>query len=242
MSLIQLAQVTKSYGSGEARFHALHNVNLQIAQEELVAIMGPSGSGKSTLLHLMAGLDQPESGQVIFDGKVLNDAGDKTLAILRRQRIGFIFQFFNLIPVLTARENVAVPLILDGISRATALQRADEVLVAVGLAGRKHSLPAQLSGGQQQRVAIARALVIRPRLILADEPTGALDSETGQDIVRLLLQLVRQHQSTVVIVTHDPRVAAHANRIIHLKDGKVVDDSRLSQGKSVLQSEIAAAV
>lgn len=241
MSLVKLEGVTRTFGTGDAQFHALRQVNLSVEQGELVAIMGPSGSGKSTLLHLIAGLDQPSVGRVHFDGRPLNDLPDKTLSVLRRQQIGFIFQFFNLIPALTSRDNVAVPLLLDSVPRAKAFQRADEVLASVGLSDRAAHLPAQLSGGQQQRVSIARALVINPALILADEPTGALDSETGQEVIRILMRLVRQQQCTVILVTHDPRVAAFADRIISFRDGRVADDSVVSKRAPQTEHALASA-
>ncbi|NUQ05836.1 MAG: ABC transporter ATP-binding protein [Anaerolineae bacterium] len=225
--IVRVEGLTRTYGSGETAFTALNQVSLSVSQGEMVAVMGPSGSGKSTLLHLIGGLDRPTAGSVQIDGALLNDLNDKALSALRRRRIGFIFQTYNLLPALTARENVAMPLILDGIRRSTALDRAGEVLAAVGLQDRADYRPTALSGGQQQRVGIARALVIQPALILADEPTGALDSETGQDIIRLIRQLATRQRQTIMLVTHDARVAAHAARIINLKDGSIVDDNRL---------------
>lgn len=226
--IVTIDNLTRTYRAGENQIHALKNVNLEINRGELIAIMGPSGSGKSTLMHLIGGLDRPTDGTVSINGKAINTLSDQALSQLRRHDIGFVFQFYNLMSVLTARENVAMPLLLDGVKRREALVRADAVLAQVGLLGREHSRPTELSGGQQQRVSIARALVINPALILADEPTGALDSETGQEIIRILRQLVTESGHTVVMVTHDARVAAHASRIINLKDGRIVDDNRLS--------------
>jgi putative ABC transport system ATP-binding protein len=198
-----------------------------IEEGEFVAIMGPSGSGKSTLLHLMGGLDRPSSGAVWLRGADLSKLGDKDLARMRRTSLGLVFQFFNLLPVLAARENVALPLILNGTGRADALRRADETLARVGLAARGVHRPSELSGGQQQRVAVARALVIEPALILADEPTGNLDSQSSDEIVGLLRRAVDEWGRTIVTVTHDARVAAHADRIIFLNDGQIVDENRL---------------
>lgn len=231
--IVTVKGLTKVYGAGETAFRALNAVSLRVARGEMVAIMGASGSGKSTLMHLIGGLDRPTSGTVEIDGVALDTLDDNALSALRRQRIGFIFQLYNLIPVLTARENVAMPLILGGMKRQQALSQANATLNLVGLADRANHRPTELSGGQQQRVSIARALVINPALILADEPTGALDSETGQEIIRLLSRLVAELGNTVVMVTHDARVAAHAHRIITIKDGRVLDDTQLSQRVAV---------
>jgi putative ABC transport system ATP-binding protein len=190
--------------------------------------MGPSGCGKSTLLHLVGGLDVPTSGRVLLDGRDLSGLSDNDLTELRRRRIGFVFQFFNLLPVLGAGENVALPLILDGVKPAEAQSRAGAWLQRLGLAGRIDHRPDQLSGGQQQRVAIARALVAEPALILADEPTGNLDTRAGDEIARLLRQVADEWGRTILMVTHDPRVAAYAGRSILLRDGVVVDAERLS--------------
>lgn len=239
VNTVTVENLTKTYGYDQTRLDALKSVSLSIGKAEMVAIMGPSGSGKSTLLHLMGGLDRPTEGSVSIAGSRIDTLNDKALSQLRRREIGFVFQFYNLVPVLTARENVAVPLILDGVKRREALQRADTLLAQVGLDGREHHRPGELSGGQQQRVSIARALIIQPSLILADEPTGALDSETGQDIIRLLRQLVEQQGHTVVMVTHDPRVAAHASRIVNIKDGRIVDDNRLRASVPTIEPAFA---
>jgi putative ABC transport system ATP-binding protein len=227
MSLIQVQGLTKKYGTPPSEFFALDHVNLSVDPGEFVAIMGPSGSGKSTLLYLVGGLDRPSDGSVRVQDVELSTLDDRALSRLRRTTIGFVFQFFNLLPVLTAQENVALPLILDGCSRADAQQRAGEALAKVGLDGRSTHRPAELSGGQQQRVALARALVTEPPLILGDEPTGNLDSRSGDEIVQLLRRAADEWGRTVVIVTHDPRIAAHADRIVFLKDGKIVDENRL---------------
>ncbi len=230
MALIEAIELTKVYGKGDTAVTALDHVNLRIERGEFVAVMGPSGCGKSTLLHLLGGLDRPSSGGVKIDGQALADLNDTRLAELRRRRIGFVFQFFNLIPVLDAVENAALPLMLDGVALPEARKRATEWLERVELTGRMHHRPDQLSGGQQQRVAIARALVAEPALILADEPTGNLDTRAADDIAGLLRHVAGEWGRSVVMVTHDPRIAAYADRIVFLKDGKVIDDTRLTAG------------
>ena len=194
---------------------------------EFVAVMGPSGCGKSTLLHLLGGLDQPTRGEVMIDGYSLSGLPDSKLTELRRRKVGFIFQFFNLIPVLNAVENAALPVTLDGVGQAEAKEQARDWLMKVGLSERLDHRPDQLSGGQQQRVAVARALVADPALILADEPTGNLDTRASEEIALLLRQIANDWGRSVVIVTHDPRIAAHADRIIFLKDGEIVDETIL---------------
>ncbi len=228
MSLIETQNLTKIYGSGETALRAIDQINLKVDTGEFVAIMGPSGCGKSTLLHLLGGLDRASQGQVIIDGQDLSRMSDQSLAELRRRRIGFVFQFFNLIPVLNALENAALPLLLDGLNPEQARAQAGEWLTRVGLADRQTHRPDQLSGGQQQRVAIARALVSEPALILADEPTGNLDTRASTETVALLRQVSETWGRAVIMVTHDPSIAAYANRIVFLKDGVVVDETRLS--------------
>ncbi len=229
MSNIQVEKLTKIYGSGSTAVTALDHVNVTIREGEFVAIMGPSGCGKSTLLHLLGGLDKPSEGNVLIGGHNLSDLNDDKLTELRRRRIGFVFQFFNLIPVLNAVENAALPVTLDGVKPAEAKQKAATWLTKFGLADRLSSRPDQLSGGQQQRVAICRALVAEPELILADEPTGNLDTRASDEIAGLLRDVAREYKRTVVMVTHDPRIAAYADRIIFLKDGKVVDETLLER-------------
>ncbi|HEX3049760.1 MAG TPA: ABC transporter ATP-binding protein [Aggregatilineaceae bacterium] len=227
MSIVRTESLTKIYGDSDHQIHAVNQVNLEIEEGELLAIMGPSGSGKSTLLYLLGGLERPTSGCVRLKNQDLSSLNDDALSLLRRTTLGFIFQFYNLIPVLTAQENVAMPLTLDGVPRTEALRRADEALERVGLSDRRTHRPSELSGGQQQRVALARALVNHPALILGDEPTGNLDSRASDEVVQLLRRAADDWNQTIVLVTHDPRIAAHADRIIFLKDGAIVDENRL---------------
>ena len=228
MDIIQAFELTKTYGKGEAAVNALDRVNVNIHPGEFVAVMGPSGCGKSTLLHLIGGLDRVTAGRVLIDGDDLSKLDDTKLTELRRRKIGFVFQFFNLIPVLDATENAALPLTLDGVKPAEAKAKAADWLKKVGLGNRLGNRPDQLSGGQQQRVAVARALVAEPKLVLADEPTGNLDSRSSDEIAALLRQVADDWGRTVVMVTHDPRIAAYADRIVFLKDGTIVDETRLN--------------
>jgi len=220
--MLIVRDLQKTYRSGGRPLTVLRDVSFRIEPGELVAVIGPSGSGKTTLLGLMAGLDRPSSGSVELDGVDLAALPEDGRARLRRERIGFVFQSFQLIPTLTARENVQVPLELAGGEGAR--ERAGELLERVGLGDRVHHYPAQLSGGEQQRVAIARAFVHSPRILFADEPTGNLDAATGARIVELLLELNRERGTTLVLVTHDPELAARAGRVIRLADGRVVSD------------------
>ncbi len=230
MSLVKAENLTKIYGTGEAAVTALDHVRLSVDAGEFVAIMGPSGCGKSTLLHLLGGLDRPTEGSVAIDGEELTGLPDTALAELRRRKIGFVFQFYNLIPVLNATENAALPLLLDGVRASTANGRGAEWLQKVGLPDRAKHRPSQLSGGQQQRVAIARALVAAPSLVLADEPTGNLDTHSSDEIAALLRKVADEWGRAVVMVTHDPRIAAYADRIVFLKDGTIVDETTLKGG------------
>ncbi|MBI5667959.1 MAG: ABC transporter ATP-binding protein [Chloroflexi bacterium] len=227
MPIVRTDSLTKTYGDAAHPVSALNAVNLAVEEGEFLAIMGPSGSGKSTLLYLLGGLERPTSGQVWLRDHDLSKLNDNDLSRLRRTAIGFVFQFFNLIPVLTAQENVAIPLILDGMPRAQALKQADEALAKVGLSDRATHRPSEISGGQQQRVALARALVTKPAVILADEPTGNLDSRSSDEVVQMLRHTVDEWGQTLILVTHDPRIAAYADRIVFLKDGKIVDENRL---------------
>ncbi len=235
MSIINTENLTKTYGSGDTAVTALKSINVSVAPGEFVAIMGPSGCGKSTLLHLLGGLDKPSGGDVHLSGEALSTLSDDRLTEMRRRKIGFVFQFFNLIPVLDAAENAAMPLILDGVAPGKARAKATEWLEKVGLSNRLHNRPDQLSGGQQQRVAVARAMVAEPELILADEPTGNLDSRSSDEIAGLLRQVSDDWGRAVVMVTHDPRIAAYADRIIFLKDGEIVDETVLDTTKSNAQ-------
>lgn len=228
MSIIHTEGLTKVYGKGDTALIALDHVHLTVDSGEFVAIMGPSGCGKSTLMHLMGGLDRPTEGRVWLAEDDLTCLPDERLAALRRRKLGFVFQFFNLIPVLDAAQNAALPLVLDGVKMNVARARAAEWLERVGLDDRLSNRPDQLSGGQQQRVAIARALVAEPAVVLADEPTGNLDSRAGDEIAALLRQTAREWGRAVVMVTHDPRIAAYADRIVFLKDGKVVEETTLN--------------
>ena len=221
--MIQLAGVTKRFDT-QGGVVALDGVNLCIPRGQMVSIVGPSGSGKSTLLNLIGALDRPTSGNVQVDGHSLANVSDDTLTKIRRDKIGFIFQFFNLLPTLSCLDNVGLPLHLRGWSRAKVRQRAEELLTMVQLRDRLEHLPEQLSGGQRQRVAIARALAVHPPILLADEPTGNLDTRTGEDILELIGDLHKRLGATVVVVTHDARVAASCERTVTLRDGRVVDD------------------
>ncbi len=240
MSIVETKELTKVYGSGDTALTALNHISIHIQAGEFVAIMGPSGCGKSTLMHLIGGLDRPTSGGVMIEGHTLSDLNDTRLAELRRRKIGFVFQFFNLIPVLNALENAALPLLLDGTPLKIAQKKAADWLDRVGLNDRHTHRPSQLSGGQQQRVAIARALVSEPAIILADEPTGNLDTHAADEIVGLLRQVSSEWGRAVVMVTHDPRIAAYADRIIFLKDGIVVNETQLEGGAQPLQQLAAA--
>lgn len=223
-TILQTHNLQKQYQMGQVTVNALHGVDFTVQQGEFVAIMGPSGSGKSTLLHLMGGLDMPSDGEISLGGKRLAHLNDDEITIVRRRQIGFIFQFFNLIPTLSAAENIALPLLLDGKSIQQYQNRIDTLLALVGLADRKDHKPNQLSGGQQQRVAIARALVTQPATVLADEPTGNLDSNSSREILSLLRRTCDEEGQTIVMVTHDPSAAAYADRIIFLRDGKLVQE------------------
>lgn len=220
--VVRTVDLTRRYKMGETHVEALRGLNLSLSRGELVALVGPSGSGKSTALHLIGGLDRPTSGQVWIDGTELSASDEQTLTRHRRQHVGFVFQTFYLLPRLTSEENVALPLMFGGTPEGERRRRARVLLERVGLGQRMAHRPTQLSGGEQQRVAIARALVGQPALLLADEPTGNLDSVAGQDIMKLLRELNRENDLTLLVVSHDPEVAAFADRIIRLRDGRVV--------------------
>jgi len=221
--LIDLVNVSRLYTRGADEIHALERVSLHVAKQRFVALMGPSGSGKSTLLNVLAGLDRPNSGEVTVAGKRLNEMSEDELAEFRAHTVGFVFQFFNLIPVLNAVENVELPLLLTHLSKAERRQRAETALRVVGLADRADHLPRQLSGGEQQRVAIARSIVTDAELIVADEPTGDLDAKNAEEILSLLQTLRRDFGKTVVIVTHDPRAEKWVDEVIHLDKGVLLE-------------------
>ena len=219
---LKTSGLRKQYQMGEVTVDALRGVDFVVQQGEFVAVMGPSGSGKSTLLHLMGGLDTPTDGDIALGGKRLAHLSDDDITIVRRRQVGFIFQFFNLLPTLSAAENVALPLLIDGKRIEDYEARVDDLLEMVGLADRKHHRPDQLSGGQQQRVAIARAFVTEPKIVLADEPTGNLDSKSGTIVLEMLRKTCKDLSATVVMVTHDPRAASYADRVVFLQDGRFV--------------------
>jgi putative ABC transport system ATP-binding protein len=228
MYVLETRGLKKAYGiESEVCVHALRGINLQVRKGELLAIMGPSGSGKSTLLHILGGVETPSSGQVLLEGVDLATLNDDQRTIVRRERMGFIFQSFNLLPAFTAEENVALPLELGGMSSSEARKRAADSLRLVSMLHRRSHVPSAMSGGEQQRVAIARALVIRPALLLADEPTGNLDSANGRQVTALLRRLATQDDQTIVMVTHDAHVAAQADRLVRLRDGLEETDEDL---------------
>jgi putative ABC transport system ATP-binding protein len=222
--MMELVEVTKVYNTGRTPVHAVRGVSLTIAAGEFVSIMGPSGSGKSTLMHLLGALDTPTTGRALFQGRDLQSLSDRERSRFRRTKIGFVFQFFNLLPTLTAAENVALPLFLGAQPRGRALKEAVASLERVGLGHRADHHPEEMSGGEMQRVAIARALVTEPEAVLCDEPTGNLDSANGAHIMRQLLDLRTTLGKTVILVTHDPHIAGQADRTIQLRDGLVVDE------------------
>jgi putative ABC transport system ATP-binding protein len=227
MPVLEASNLSKKYSMGEHAVSALHGVNFMVEEGEFVAIMGPSGSGKSTLLHLIGGLDQPSDGEVMLAGKPLSLLTDKEITLLRRRNVGFVFQFFNLLPTLSTEENILLPVIIDGKDLRHYRERLSTLLELIGLADRRSHKPEQLSGGEQQRVALARALVTEPAILLADEPTGNLDSKTGLVIMDLLRRSCDELGQTTVIVTHDPRAASYANRVVFLKDGGIAHEIHL---------------
>jgi len=239
-AVVSARDVTRRYGEGDAAVDALRGVTLDIVPGQFAAVMGPSGSGKSTLMHILAGLDKPTSGTVEIAGTDITDLSDSRLTLLRRHQVGFIFQFFNLLPMLTAEENILLPLRLAGES----IDRtwADAIIDQVGLSDRRKHRPSELSGGQQQRVAIARALASRPAVLFADEPTGNLDSSTSGEILKLLREMVTQYGQTMVMVTHDANAAAMADRVLFLADGQIVRDQGRSEASDVLaaMAEVSA--
>jgi putative ABC transport system ATP-binding protein len=219
--MIRCIDVRKIYRQGKSQIAALDGISLEIPKGAFAVIMGPSGSGKSTLLHLIGGLDRPTSGDLLVDGRLIGQMADDEVTLFRRTKIGFVFQFFNLLPTLTAMENVALPLVLAGVSKAGADRKAEVLLEKVGLQERKHHLPEEMSGGEIQRIAVARALAFNPPMLLADEPTGNLDSKNGEAVLSLLREINKNDRCTIVMVTHSQEAASYGERRILLKDGRV---------------------
>ena len=224
MEILRVENLNKTYGKGENQVKAVDNISFSVQKGEFVAIIGVSGSGKSTLLHLIGGVDRPTSGKVFIDGKNIYTLNDDNLAIFRRRQIGLIYQFYNLIPVLNVAENITLPTKLDG--RNVDERRLNDLLKTLELEKRKHNLPNQLSGGQQQRVSIGRAMINEPALMLADEPTGNLDSKASEEIISLLRLSNKKYNQTVIVITHDEKIALEADRVITIDDGKIIKDER----------------
>ena len=225
MKILEVKNLTKTYGKGENRVRAVDDVDFSVDEGEFVAIVGASGSGKSTLLHLLGGVDRPTSGKVLIDGKDIYQLSNDALAIFRRRQVGIIYQFYNLIPILNVKENITLPCDLDG--KPVSRKRMEELLTTLGLTHRTTHLPNQLSGGQQQRVSIGRALINDPAIILADEPTGNLDSKSGDEILSLLKLSNQKYHQTIIIITHDLEIASQADRVITFEDGKIIKDERM---------------
>ncbi|MGN0456691.1 MAG: ABC transporter ATP-binding protein [Acutalibacteraceae bacterium] len=223
MEILRVENLTKTYGAGANTVNAVDNVSFTVEQGEFVAIVGASGSGKSTLLHMIGGVDRPTKGQIFIDGNEINQMNNDKLAIFRRRQIGIVYQFYNLIPILTVEENITLPCDLDGC--AIDKQRLEEILITFGLKARRNALPNQLSGGQQQRTSIARALINRPALLLADEPTGNLDSKASEDIMSILKLSNKSYNQTIIMITHDLEMANQADRVITINDGKIVGEA-----------------
>lgn len=229
MEIVKIEGLNKIYGKGNTKVSALKDINLTINEGEFVAIVGPSGSGKSTLLHLLGGVDRPTSGKVYIDGVDIYSLSEKELAIFRRRKVGFIFQFYNLVPVLTAEENMQLPMLLD--QKKVNKKHFNELVDILGLEDRKNHLPNQLSGGQQQRVSIGRALAYNPSIVLADEPTGNLDSKNGKEIVDLLKISIKKYNQTLILITHDLDIASQADRVIVIEDGRIQKDEVMENEK-----------
>ncbi len=232
-AIVQANEVSRRFGEGDAAVDALTDVSVDFERDRFTAIMGPSGSGKSTLMHILAGLDRPTSGTVVVDGTEITELDDAELTRLRRDKLGFIFQFFNLLPVLTAEENLVLPLSIAG--RRPDPDWLEQLIRTVGLEDRRTHRPSELSGGQQQRVAVARAMVSRPAVVFADEPTGNLDSKASQDVLKLLRQAVDAFDQTVILVTHDPEAAVYADRLLTLRDGRIVSDAAPGTADEVIE-------
>jgi len=227
--VIQVENLVKIYRLGKVSISALRGISFDVAKGEFMVVMGPSGSGKTTLLNLIGAIDKPTSGRIFIDGRDITTLGEGELTKLRRHKIGFIFQFYNLIPALTALENVELPMLTAGVSRKDTSKRAFQLLETVGLAERVGHLPDELSGGEQQRIAIARALANRPSVILADEPTGDLDTKTGMEVVQILYDTSKKENATVVVVTHDPMITEKADVILQMRDGQTIGEKRLKE-------------
>ncbi|MBQ1675273.1 MAG: ABC transporter ATP-binding protein [Oscillospiraceae bacterium] len=230
MEILKIENLTKVYGEGENQVRALDGVSFSVEKGEFLAIIGPSGSGKSTLLHILGGVDRPTSGKVWMDGQDVYEQNEEQLAIFRRRQVGLIYQFYNLIPVLDVVENMTLPVLMDG--RQVNEERLRELLDTLGLTDRQKNLPNQLSGGQQQRVSIGRALMNAPAVVLADEPTGNLDSKNSQEIVELLKQSNRKYGQTLIVITHDESIALQADRVIAIEDGRIVRDERIRRARA----------
>ncbi len=222
MEILRTENLVKTYGSGENAFNAVDGISMSVEQGEFVAIVGQSGSGKSTLMHMLGGVDRPTSGSIFIDGNEINKMNSDKMAIFRRRQIGIVYQFYNLIPILTAEENITLPMELDG--KAVDRERVDEIMNALGIADKKKNLPNQLSGGQQQRVSIARAIINNPAILLADEPTGNLDSKATDDIVSILKMTNKTFHQTIIMITHNLEIAKEADRIIRISDGKLAGE------------------
>ena len=225
MEILRCENLTKVYGEGNTAIKALDNISFSVEKGEFVSIVGPSGSGKSTLLHILGGVDQPTEGKVFINGTDIHGLSEDKLAIFRRRQIGLIYQFYNLLPVLNVDENIVLPHLLDG--RKMDKDRLDDIVEWVGLTDRRNNLPSQLSGGQQQRVSIGRALFNHPTIVLADEPTGNLDRSTGAEIIRLLKESNRSQKQTLLLITHDERIALQADRMLYIEDGRITRDERI---------------
>lgn len=239
LSFIEVEEVEKVYHLGDTEIHALRGVTLSLGEREFVAVWGPSGSGKSTLCHLLGVIDHPTRGRILFDGQDVASLPDNRKSELRNHKVGFVFQSFNLVPVLSALENVMLPLELQGVPRREARNRAHEMLERVGLASSEDAWPKKLSGGQRQRVAIARGLVTQPRVIIADEPTANLDSQNAQNIIELMRELNRSSGTSFIFSTHDDRLMAHVDRKIHLQDGRITEDLHLNLTPAPAESATA---
>lgn len=227
MEILKIRNLCKTYGKGNTKVEALKNINLTINEGEFAVVVGPSGSGKSTFLHIVGGVEKATSGEVVIENTVINNLNEKELSIMRRRKIGFVFQFYNLLPVLTAEENMVMPLLLDG--KEVDKEYLEEIMDILGIKDRRNHLPSQLSGGQQQRVSIGRALANKPALILADEPTGNLDSKNSREIIELLRYSAKKYNQTLIVITHDLRIAKLADRVISIEDGEITSNEVVSK-------------